>query len=206
MLWPADVDASPPRFRRRTAVLFAAGGICAYLVSLPVFFTRSVPVVFAVSVVRLLLGAALAAWLAGKSGWRRAAPLYPLAVAVPYPVNLALLVYLKRFEWLPFDMARALSGPTASLIWVTAILLASLAISAAAIRKTSNGDDDSRLRQVQTLLFTLTTISVVLVPSSLSLWSLHYVVEPVALAAYCAVIGLSSGSHTAPTGTPRKPD
>jgi hypothetical protein len=178
-----------PRFWTRTAFLFAAGGLFAYLVSLALFETGSAWLLIAASLMRLLLGIAPAARIARRFGWHSPASLYPLALALPYPVNLALFVYGKRFQWLPFDAARTLSGPTATLIFLTGVLLASRWITDAAVRRVLSGQQEERLRLLGRWLFALTAIGVVLVPSPLSPWFLHYIAEPIALIGYATLIG-----------------
>jgi len=178
-----------PRFWTRTTVLFAAGGLFAYLVSLVLFATGSAWLLIATSLVRLLLGIAPAARIARRFGWHSPARLYPLAFALPYPVNLGLCAYAKRFQWLPFDVARALSGPTAALTFLACVLLASRWITDAAVSRVLNGQQEERLRLLGRWLFAVTAIGVVLVSSPLSPWFLHYLIEPVALTGYAALIG-----------------
>ncbi len=174
--------------------MYAAGGLFAYLISVALFATGSVWLVAGASLSRLLLGIAPAARSARRFGGAAPGPLYPLALALPYPVNLALLAYAKRYRWLPFDAARVLSGPTASLIFLTAALLASRWITDAAVGKVTQGRGQELLRRFGHSLFAATAIVVVLAPSPLSLWLLHYVIEPAALVGYAAIIGRASNN------------
>lgn len=189
-------QADLPRFWNRTTVLFAACGLFSYLISLWLFETRSAAVVMVVSTVRLMLGVGPAALIARRMGWRPAGPLYSVTVAVPYPIELALLAYAKRFQLLPRNLVLSLSGPTALLIFVSAIVLASRWITTWALPASVRDQGAKQLRLLGGLLFLLTAIGVVLAPSAWSLWFLHLVPEPAALIGYCAIVGHAERQET----------
>ena len=187
----AFLDSQPaPRFWNRKTLWFALGGGGAYLASHWLFEIRSLPVTGVVTLARILIGAWPAAQIARVWGWRFRGSWRSLALAAPYPLDFARLVYFRRLDWLPRSLVFQMSGPTTYLIFLAAILLASRYVTDWAIRKAGHSDETVR-RRLGTLLFLLTAASVVLVPSSLSVWSLKYVVDPVAVIGYCAIVGSS---------------
>lgn len=183
-------QTDPPRFWDRTTFLFAASGLFAYLVSLWLFQIPSAVVLVLVNFVRLLPGLALARIFA-----RRLDPWHAGALALPYPLELAVWAYSKRLKLLPDSLIPALSGPTAFLIFVTCIVLASRWATVWALPERVRQREANSLRFLGNLLLVLTAIGVVLVPSPWSLFFLHYVPEPIALIGYCALAGRSLTSY-----------
>ena len=195
-------QAGPARFWNRTAVVFACGGLFAYLVSLWLFETRSAWVLVVVSTVRLLFGVGPAALIARRTGWRPAGRLYSVALAMPYPIELALFAYAKRFQFLPRDMVLTLSGPTAFLIFVIAVLLVSRWITVWALPVDVKNRQAEALRRLGGLLFWVTAVGGVLVPPPWNLAFLHYVPEPIALIGYSAIVGRTSAPISVEGKTP----
>lgn len=203
---PVRPDDSRQPFWNRTTAWFALGGLAAYVSSLWLFETRSVVQVTLVSVIRLLLGIGPAVWLARPWGWRFHARWYWLALATPYPIEGSVLLYAKRFDWLPRAVVLELSGPTAFLIFVTALVLASRYVTVWAVGKALDQSESAHLRRLGNLLFLLTAAGVVLAPPTLSIRFLKYVAEPTALIGYCALFGHAqserriTGSNTGTAG------
>jgi len=182
-------QTEPPRFWTRNTVLFALGGLFAYGLSLWLFQIGSPFVVVLVSVIRLFLGLAPSRFIAQRMGWQPATSWHAGALAAPYPLELALLAYSKRFAFLPDSLVPTLSGPTVFLIFITSVLLVSRWTTVWALPADIRRQKAESLRFLGGLLLVLTAIGVVLVPSPWSLLFLHYVPEPIALAGYCALTG-----------------
>lgn len=180
-------QAQPRPFWNGRTLLFSACGLFAYLVSLWLFELRSAWVLIAVAIGRLALGIGLGTLIARRFEWRTAGSWYSVAFAVPYPLELALFIYAKRFDVLPRNVLLALSGPTSSVIFVTAVVLASRWITVRAMPAGIRDGQAQALRFLGGLLLVVTTIIVVLLPPPWSLLYLHYVPEPIALIGYSAI-------------------
>ena len=176
-------EPSSRSFWNRATALFAGGGLFAYLVSAVFFQIPPGWLLVLLSAARLLPGAAI-----GALATRRFGSLHRLALAFPYPTELALFVYSKRFLWLPRDVALYLDGPTTRIIFVASVLLASRWATTAALPREVREQESAPLRRLGTVLFALTALGMVL-PNPWEFWFLHYVPEPIAMMGYCAVVG-----------------
>lgn len=130
---------------------------------------------------RVLIAAALADLLTAaprRFSWRRLVPAFPLATT--------LLLYSQRWEWLPEDLARMASDPTAFLIILASGILAGAGLSRLILPAKGLG-------------FAVVALAVATLPSdaaiTLQLWRL--LVGPLFIAIFAEVRLSTARSHHA---------
>ncbi len=180
-------EATPPVFNRVT-VLFGACGFVAWAACLWFFDTASPVVLIGASIARLSLGIVPAVWIERRMDWGPGVPVYSSFLALPYPVDLAAFLHLELGRFIP-------NGPTAFLIFISAVLMASRFVTAWAVAKVAHGRAAELLRPLGNLLFVLTAVGVLAVPGPYTAWFLRHVPEPIALAGYCGIVGYSESER-----------
>ena len=180
----------PSRTTFLFAALFAAAGLFAYFVSHWLLEIGPGWMLVAVSLGRLVIGVVPAAFLARRMGWTSSGSLWAIAVAAPYPVDLALAGYWQFARAMPESLRVDWIGPTAEMIFVAAVLLSSRWLTQWAVERSAGGQTLELARRLGVVLFALTGAGVLLMGDpARSLWFLSRIAEPVALAGYSAVIG-----------------
>lgn len=154
------------RFWTPAAVTAAAGGAAAG------FASR----LFAAHDVGGLVWTVLRLWLAVLAGTRRRPP-WPLLAVLAYPYDLVFLLYFRRPQWLPEGLALDLGNPTAFLIFMTGLLLLSVAWAEYRLPEA---------RRFRALLFGITAAGAVISKPEWSVLWWQYAAEPAALGLYAA--------------------
>jgi hypothetical protein len=187
----SQIENPPEPFWSRRTLVFAAAGLICYLLSRWVFTIDSTAVLIIVSIVRL--SPLLIMWPSmrpGRTAW-------PIALATPYPFDLAFTAYSERSLWLPENLALEASNPTAFLIFTSGVMLASIPLTNWLVSQSVDKSITEELRYLGGLLFGLTAFAAVVSVPQISVTTMRYVVEPVALAGYAAVLGYGTRHHGA---------
>ena len=174
-----DLDKSPQPFWSRRTGLFAAAGLACYALSRWLFTFDSTAVLLLTSVLRLgpllLIAGSQRAWT--------------VMFATPYPFDLAFTAYSGRGRWLTEDLAMDISSPTAFLIWMGGAMLVSIPLSSWMISRAAGTPMPEQLRYLRGLLFGMTAVAVIVPLPQWSIFLMHNIAEPVALAGFAAVLG-----------------
>jgi hypothetical protein len=178
------------RLPKPATVIFAIAGFLAYLTSAWLLKTNSVIVLILVSVSRLMFASIPPALVAKAIGWSNRGSMAALAIATPYPVDLAVFAY---WEWalaIPESWASRLNSPVTFVLFVAGVLLASRRLTAWAVGRALGQQGTERLRQLGGVLFALTAAGLILGRSPTGiLWFLSHLAEPLAMTGYCAILG-----------------
>ena len=174
-----DLDNPPQPFWDRGTVLFAAAGLACYALSRWLFTFDSPAVLLLISVLRL-------SPLMLIAGSRRA---WPVMFATAYPFDLVFTVYSERARWLTEDLAMDISSPTAFLILIGGAMLISIPFSSWLISRAAGTPVLEQLRYLSGLLFGITALAVIVPLPQWSMFLMHNIAEPVALAGFAAVLG-----------------
>jgi hypothetical protein len=177
-----------PRLPDRNTLVFAAGGLFAYFLSQWLMEAGSFWLLAAVSVSRLAVGALSAAAVASLMEWKPRGSMAWLAIAAPYPVDLAVTLYWRVARTAAEAGETGLLGPTSEIIFIASLLLGSHYLTAWTVQRAASAAAEP-LRTMRNLMFALTGVGILLMPGPVaSLWFLARIAEPVALAGYCAVL------------------
>jgi hypothetical protein len=174
-----EVGDPPERFWTRRTIWFGSAGVACYLLSFWLPPIHSTAILVVISIGRL---SPLLVMLRGKRVWLA-------ALCTPYPFRLALFGYFELVRRLPDDVAGQMSGPTAYLLSISGLLLASIPLTNWVIARSVSRRVDDHLRAVGRLLFALTALAALVSAPQFSLMIMKFIVQPVALAGYAAVLG-----------------
>ncbi len=124
---------------------------------------------------------------------------WPVMLAAPYPFDLAFAAYSERGRWLTGDLSMFISSPTAFLILTGGAMLVSIPLSSWLISRAATTPVPEQLRYLRGVLFGITTVAVIVPLPQWSVFLMHNIAEPAALAGFAAVLGY--GTRTAKLGS-----
>ena len=175
----ADLDKPRlPFWSQRTGV-FAAAGLVCYALSRWLFTFDSWWVLLFTSLFRL---SPLILIVGSRQAW-------PVLFAAPYPFDLAFTAYSARARWLTEDLAMDISSPTAFLILMGGAMLVSIPLSSWLISRATRAPVPEQMRYLRGLLFGMTAVAVIVPLPQWSVFLMHNLAEPAALAGFAAVLG-----------------
>ena len=159
--------------------IFAVAGLACFALSRWLFTFDSAAVLLLTSIVRL-------SPLLLISGGRRA---WPVMLATAYPFDLAFAGYSERGRWLTDDLSMFISSPTAFLILIGGAMLISIPLSSWMIDRACATPASEQLRYLRGVLFGITAVAVIVPLPQWSVFLMHNIAEPAALAGFAAVLG-----------------
>ncbi len=178
----SDIENPPEPFWSRRTIAFAASGLACYALSRWLFTFDSTAVLLLTSIFRLT---PLLAFVRSKQAW-------PIALAVPYPFELIFAAYAARGRLLSEDLSLTISNPTAFLMILGGGLLVSIPVTGWLVAHAVSLPVTGQLRTLAGWLFGITALAIAASVPQWSVFLMHNIAEPAALAGFAAVLGFGT--------------